>query len=712
MCAFAAAQSGGQSGPAATESELEQLSRALRVSGAAPDRDRLAAFAERNTRTEFGPRAALALGHHEYAQKRYAESQRWLARAEGDSLLREYALYWGALADRATSAQGAAIAKLEKLRRDFPESVLADSALIALAQAALAIEEPKRAVAFLGSERAVDSKPDLLVLRAQAHDRAGQTEAAARDYSAVYHLHSRRPEAQPAGARIRALRVSLGKRFPAIPAEWQLARADAFFQSRQWTSARAAYAQVIPRLSGAARQRAELRVAQSRVNQRAAPAVVASLRPTDPDVDAERLHVLSQVYRSRQREPEMLDAVEEVALRYPQSSWAEEALFAAGNHFWVALDRGRAAEFYRRVLQQFPGGANARVAHWRVAWTAYLGRSSDAAAQMEEHLRRFPGSSFSANALYWLGRLAEREGKVSRARSLYLRLLARFPETYFGREAGKRMQAIGAGPTNNADVLALVPAAPAWPALGSPLPPAAEKSWQRGRALRTIAFDASAELEFRAAHAASGSPAALAHAAQAAVDAGRYFIGISAARQVYPQLEARRLEDGPADVWRLIYPFAYDGQIRQAAERAGVDAMLAAGIIRQESVFQPDAVSRAGAVGLMQVLPRTGRRLARRLGLRYSRARLMQPEYNLRLGTTHLAAVIAQFPLLEDTLAAYNAGEHRVAAWRAERAYEEPAEFVESIPFTETREYVQIVIRNAEIYRRLYGQQNARGGDL
>jgi soluble lytic murein transglycosylase len=105
----------------------------------------------------------------------------------------------------------------------------------------------------------------------------------------------------------------------------------------------------------------------------------------------------------------------------------------------------------------------------------------------------------------------------------------------------------------------------------------------------------------------------------------------------------------------------------------------------------------------MQVLPSTGRALARRERLPYSRHRLFDPEYNLRLGTLHLADLVSSYGSIEKALAAYNAGEHRVSKWTAGGDYSEPAEFVESIPFTETREYVQIVMRNAEVYRRLYG---------
>ena len=128
------------------------------------------------------------------------------------------------------------------------------------------------------------------------------------------------------------------------------------------------------------------------------------------------------------------------------------------------------------------------------------------------------------------------------------------------------------------------------------------------------------------------------------------------------------------------------------------------GLIRQESAFLSDAVSRANAVGLMQMTSGTGLRLARQLKVKFTRARLFDPEYNLRLGTLYLAGLIAAYGNPEAALAAYNAGEDRVAQWTAGQNYQETPEFVESIPFTETREYVQIVLRNAELYRQIYGR--------
>ena len=135
--------------------------------------------------------------------------------------------------------------------------------------------------------------------------------------------------------------------------------------------------------------------------------------------------------------------------------------------------------------------------------------------------------------------------------------------------------------------------------------------------------------------------------------------------------------------------------------------MLVAGLIRQESAFNHEAVSSMAAVGLMQLEPTTGARMARSLRLGYSRSRLFDPDYNVRLGTAYLSGLLESYMTPEAALAAYNAGEDRVAEWTMGQNYEETAEFVESIPFTETREYVQIVLRNAELYRQTYASTAA-----
>jgi soluble lytic murein transglycosylase len=165
------------------------------------------------------------------------------------------------------------------------------------------------------------------------------------------------------------------------------------------------------------------------------------------------------------------------------------------------------------------------------------------------------------------------------------------------------------------------------------------------------------------------------------------------------------LESAPREFWMLSFPLPWRGPLEQAAKEAGLDSFLVAALIRQESEFDPNAISRAKAYGLTQILPSTGRQLARQLQVQhFSTNLLFDPEINLKLGTQYLRAILTPFNgEWEPTLAAYNAGGSRASAWLKRAQYREPAEFVESIPFAETRNYVQIVLRNADLYRRLYG---------
>jgi soluble lytic murein transglycosylase len=688
------------------ELELDKLAHALKDKDTVANYQKLAAFAKKFSKSPFGSRAALVLAFHDFNRRKFSDARRWLDLARQDALLREYAIYWSAQTERAAGNNSKALNLFEKHRQDYPESVMAQQAVIGAAELALAAGDAPRALAALDAYDKTSARADLLLLRGQARQQAGQILAAAADDIAVFYQFPLSDEADVAAKRLEALRLKLGEKFPSIPLALKLSRAEALFDAKRWKEARAAYEKLRPDLNGAARELAELRIAQSRIQLNAPIGVLAQLLFDDPETEAERLLALAQLYRARKNEAEMLAAVEQITQKFPQSRGAEDALLLAGNYFWVNLNRAAAVPFYQRSMDAFPRGKNGLVAHWRLAWVAYLDRQPQAAAQFEEHLRRFPGSPFAADALYWLGRSVERAGNIPHARTFYLKLAERFPQSYFGLQARERLRELGAGPTNVSDVVNLIPPPPPPPNLDEPIPSAASGPWERAQALRSIAFDASAELELRAAYSLVNSPRLLLEAAKAALDAGRFMPGVSTARQVYPQLEARRWEDVPLDVWITAYPYAYASLIEKYSKKNGIDPMLVTALIRQETVFQPDAVSHAGAVGLMQVLPKTGRVLARKVKVRYARRKLFDPEYNLRLGTVYFRDLVNQFGSTEAALAAYNAGEDRVVVWKADRQYEEMPEFVESIPFTETREYVQIVLRNAVIYRRLYAQKN------
>ena len=185
---------------------------------------------------------------------------------------------------------------------------------------------------------------------------------------------------------------------------------------------------------------------------------------------------------------------------------------------------------------------------------------------------------------------------------------------------------------------------------------------------------------------------------------GRYRPAITAMKRAYPEWVGEAGDRLPSEVWQILFPLRYDRELRLAAQEEGVDPALVAALILQESSFDAGALSRAGARGLMQVMPATGRTIARAKGQRYRRAALHDPETSLDFGTHYLRQMSERFSgAAEKVLAAYNAGPHRVDAWTAQRGELTPEEFTESIPFSETRTYVMIVLANREQYRRLYG---------
>jgi soluble lytic murein transglycosylase len=176
-------------------------------------------------------------------------------------------------------------------------------------------------------------------------------------------------------------------------------------------------------------------------------------------------------------------------------------------------------------------------------------------------------------------------------------------------------------------------------------------------------------------------------------------------KRAVPNYWAREMNALPRGYWEALFPRPFWSDLQRHASSNGLDAYLVASLIRQESEFNPGAISHANAWGLMQVLPGTGKKVAKELKIRrFNADRLLVPTVNLQIGTRYFRTMVDQFGgQVEYALAAYNAGSDRVDTWRGDGHYRDVEEFVESIPFTETREYVQAIMRNAAIYKQLYG---------
>lgn len=692
-------------GDSAAQIELASLARGLHtaVPGAY---DKLAAFAGKNSGNVWGARAALALGYEDYSKNRLPQALNWFGKAKSDTLLGEYVLYWTAQAERAQKRMPAAYADLQAFQKEYPNSAMREQFLEAFAPTAVETGHAQAAIDALNDYAPTNTRPALLLERAQAYKAAHQLPRAVKDYQTLYYKYPLSDEAKAAGTTLPLVARELGREYVGPTVEMQEQRAQIFFDAHKWRDARVEYEKVLALLKDPAnpkRQRAQLRIAQAKIQPKGSPKILSSLVTPDPEVDAERLFGLSQAYRTAKNEAQMFATLDAISQKYPHSVWSEEALMAAGNYYWVLLDRVKAASYYQRLMDTFPDGKNAYNAEWRTAWVAFLNKQADADQRLAAFLVKYPVSANAVDALYWLGRSAERTGNPAHARDDYKKALERFPQTYFAQAAANRLKQLGPGEEDPSDFLAKIPPPPPLRAFDEPVPASVAGRWERAQALRTIAFDASAEMELKNAYFATSSPRFLLEAAQAAFDQGHFAAGMAYARIILPSFESRQISDAPIAVWKTLYPLPYEAALRREAARNDFDPMFAAGLIRQESTFQADIVSYAHAIGLMQVLPKTGRILAKQLKLRYSKNLLYDANYNLQLGMLYIANLVRLTGAPEYAAAAYNAGEDRIALWKAERNYEEIPELVESIPFTQTREYVQIVLRNAAVYRMIYG---------
>ena len=582
----------------AAQRELADLARALR----GPFKDaypRLSAFAAKNTTNVWGARAALALGYEDYSKNRMPQALGWLIKAQNDTLLREYALYWTAQAQHALGRNADAYKGLESIQRDYPNTAMREPLLETFAPIAVQLGHAQEAIDALNVYAGTSSKSTLLLERGRAYQAAHQLPRAAKDFQTVFYKYPLSDEAKPAGSAMTQVMHALGKEFTYPGVELQEQRAQIFYDAHKWHEARTEFEKLLTMVKDPAnptRQRAQLRVAQCRVQMKGAPSLIASLKTPDLEVDAERLYAASQAYRTAKKESDMFAALNALAQNYPVSKWNEEGLMAAGNYHWVELEREKAVEANQHELDSFPDGKKSYNCEWRIAWVAFLDKQPDAEDRLTRFLLKYPVSANAVDALYWLGRSAERSGNAPRARSLYAKAVERFPQTYFGSAAAARLAKLGPGEDSAPEFFEKIPPPPTLRPFDEPIPVAAEDRWARAQALRTIAFDASAEQELKNAYFATSSSRFLLEAAEAAFDQGHFGAGMAYARIIIPSADSRKFSDLPVSAWKALFPLPYEAALRREAAKNDFDPMFAAGLIRPESTFQADAVSRADAI--------------------------------------------------------------------------------------------------------------------
>jgi len=690
------------------------LGRAYRESPTPPRRLALERFAASHKDVK-GALAHFTLGVVSFEQRQFPDAIQHLSSAQSRlPKLADYVAYYLAAARVEIGDSTGAVHDAASVRSGPLNSPLAVKSLVIQARALAASGAAREGIRIL-AERSTDlPQPDGALTMAIAYESARDLPHAAVCYQRVYYEFPDSDQATRAAAALLALRDAMGASYPAPAPQQMIERANQLLAQREYPRARAEFETLVPQLAGPARDQARVGIGAADYlngNVAASYQYLRSLEVSSPEPDAERLYYLVECARRLNDDEEMMRNIQKLSKHYGESPWRFKALLSAANRFLVTNQHEKYAPLYKAAYENFPTQALAASCHWKVAWDAYIHRTHQAGEMLREHLTRYPAHPSASGALYFLGRLAESDKDYDAARTYYTRLSSLFPNYYYGVLARERLseaKIVAAGPSSKtARFLETV----AFPPRKSAVPsqPDAQTSLRiaRARLLLSAGLADLAETELRFGARNDAQPLLL--AIELAHTANAPHERLHSIKSVAPDYLAMSLEDAPAAFWELLFPLPYQKDLERSARKQNLDPYMVAALIRQESEFNPQALSAKHAYGLTQVEPATGRSLARRAGVRsFTNRSLFQPATNLKLGTYYLRALLDEWGgQWAQTLASYNAGKSRVNDWITWNTYQEPAEFVESIPFAETREYVEAVLRNAAVYRQLYATRSA-----
>jgi soluble lytic murein transglycosylase len=666
------------------------------------------AYAQRHAKEDAGALAWLVLGYAHVLDKDYAKAVDPLIRAKplaGD--LGDYVNFYLSTAYLQSGKAPEAVTILSQFDKLYPESLLLRDAHVLNGNALLADNRAKEAIAVLEKDRQ-PPRADLELALGRAYLAAGQPVKGAEILRGLYITMPLSAEAGQADAELKKLASTT--ELPPLGVNGRRTRADVLVKGKRFSDAADEYRDILNTAASGDRPDIQmaLAVALRRSGQdKEAKKILESLTGSTGEVNAQLLFNLGEIARSSGDEDGFLKYMAELRQTDPTSIWLQQALLSAGNFYLLKPDYDKAIDAYRELQQRFPGAGRASYAHWKVAWLSLRqGRAVEAKAGFERQIGLYPASAEIPAALYWRGRLAEEDNDLAMARAYYQKLSERFRNFYYGELARTRLKEIKSSEElPHYALLDRVPAIGSGTNITTSDPPTDNLRYQKAQVLANGGLLDFAVHELQAAGNEDKGNWVASETAKLYEDAGRYDGAIQVFKRAVPNYFAVDLPTLPRPYWEALFPKPYWPDLKKFSSQNALDPYLVASLIRQESEFNPGAVSRANALGLMQLLPKVGSAVAKQEKLKhFSSSELFTPEVNLQLGTRYFREMVDKFGAFEYALAAYNAGSNRVDDWMGQGKYRDPQEFVESIPFTETREYVQAILRNANVYRQLYGE--------
>jgi len=635
--------------------------------------------------------------YEHYTHRRYSAAKPLLqsAIAEKNSVLRDYSLYYLGRVAMALNDHAGARTWFTQLEREYPNSRWLDDSAFQLVRVDLEQKRYDRAVERARSLRQRTTNKEAHARASyylgRAYEGLGQAQKAFQQYQNSRRKAPRSRWSTRSKQQLATLR-ELNPEFRVEGAKNLLEEAQQLLREGDDSAAEKYYQRVLKetnfrRLSLRGLSKVYRRTRQ-RIKEEAILRDVVRHYPGTGDAGSALVRIAT-IQWNRNDNESARHTFRTLKAQYPDHPGVAFATYALGRIHESGGDWDAAIRIYRGFPGSYPHSRFRGDAAWRLAWIYYL-KSDYAAARSSFRTIANRQGNFNIAASFWQGRTAEALAEQAEAKSLYRRLARSSKNPYYRGLAQQRLAELG-------EPIAATEAPRGAQLLSTPirLSPRASFHFARAKALAGLSLTQFARLELNRVKALSpGTP-----------DLKRFLMREYAAVQAFNESVALAQElPHSEETLRHRFPLAYWSVVRRHAADNNVDPFLVVALIRQESLFNPGAVSPADALGLMQLLHRTARTEAASLKLpEPQRNRLFDPELNIQLGTHHLKRLLTRYSNSGvKALAAYNAGRKPVERWSKNFVAVTDPEFAERIPYKETRLYVKKVLRNYWVYKRLY----------
>jgi len=625
----------------------------------------------------------------------------------------DYALWLRGKALLQAGKQAEAMNVFAELARDFPESLRARESKSLWAASALQNGQADKIPTFL--KDSIDKNDgDALLLTAKSFESQNNPAQANAFYRRAYFYAAGTAASKEAETKLTALGQSLAPQ----TAEEIRVRADKFYDTKNYAEAANAYTILLASFPNTNSPQISLKrlITFANLRKSSEAQLAFNLIPQSAVEKEQGFYELARAFARAKQWSQARQIVEEMRQKFPASKWTPKTLFEVGTIAREAKNSLEESYFFKAAVSSYPNALEVAKAQFELAWLEHDNENFAQSSQMlTEHLARYADkdSTNRGKAGYWAARDSEKAGKIAEACALYDGEMYRYGANWYGYLALQRLTNLrGQGrcqtpaqfPADSMVAKAVANLKTVTVAAETATAKEIERA-ENAEELGIIGlFELAIEELQEAKKTAQESPKINFALAKHYRLRGDNVNALLTLAKSYPDYSQMFPEEMSGEEWDIFYPLTYWQEIKQWAKIRNLDSYTVAGLIRQESVFNPRAKSHANAYGLMQLLIPTARATARKHGSTTTEIygeTLFQPALNIELGTAYMRDQLDKFGRIEYLAVAYNAGPGRVPQWRATLPFEMD-EFVEAIPFRETKGYVQGVIRNSAQYRRLY----------